>query len=283
MRTRDFSRAFTLLILFCFCSCAKAQTSEADFTRQMAERFRAALPGRTVEITEPLQLRVGLSPDPATVNLGRVFNYCASATAEECTASIDRFVTASAEGLTHVDAPITREQLRLLVRNVEYCQDLREGGSADRPGPVIRPFVPGLCTILMADFPTNMRSVAENELGRLGLELEAAWTLAERQTLAELPSPNQLEGLQDSIVAVTDHDYLTSLMLNAEGWRAAATAQGELLVAVPASNAMIVARRANVTDLEGFRAEVRRHMESAERGVSPNIYRWTQAGWVLLE
>ena len=147
----------------------------------------------------------------------------------------------------------------------------------------MRPFVSGLCIILMGDYPTTMRSVTEDQLAPLGLTADAAWALAERQTLADLPRPDRLEGIHDTVVAVTGYDYVTSLMLNAEGWRAAAAAEGELVVAVPDSGSMIVVRRANLADLVRFRAIVRDQMETAERGVSPNLYHWTAQGWALLE
>ena len=284
MRVRDFGRACLLLCaLFWFAGPARAQTREADFTRQMAERFRAAFPGREVDITEPLQLRIALTPDPALVNVGRLYNFCASAPAPECEASIDRFVASAVDGLSDLAAPIAREQLRLLVRNIEYCDSLRPAGASEQPAIIIRPFVPGLCTLLMADFPTTMRGVTAEEVRGMNLEPDAAWALAERQTLADLPRPSELEGLRDSIVAVTDFDYVTSLMLDLDGWRVAADEQGELVVAVPASNMIIVSRRANLTDLPSFRAAVREQMDTAERGVSPNLYRWTPAGWAPLE
>jgi hypothetical protein len=76
---------------------------------------------------------------------------------------------------------------------------------------------------------------------------------------------------------------VTSLILNREGWQAVAAAEGELAVAVPDRGSMIVARRANLADLAGFRATVREQMETTERGVSPNVYHWTAEGWALLQ
>lgn len=284
MRVRDILPAFLLaLLLLCPGASAQAQTGEADFTRQMAERFRTAFPGHSVEVTEPLQLRIGLTPEPITVNVGRLYNFCASATAQDCESTINHFVAGSVEGFTRLGTPITGAQLRLLVRNIEYCSDLRQAQPPGQPGPIIHPFVPGLCTILMADFPTSMRSVTVAQLQAMGLEPDDAWALAERQTLATLPRPEALEELHDGVALLTGYDYLTSLMLNADGWRAAAAREGELLVAIPASNEMIVVRRANVRDLDNLRSAVRDDMHTAERGISPNIYRWTATGWALLE
>jgi hypothetical protein len=271
-------------VLFCLNDPAHARPSEAAFTSQMADRFRAALPGHAVEITsEPLQLRIAATPDPFLVNVGRVFNYCENAEAQDCAESIDRLIAGSIEGVLHPTPPVTRAQLRLLVRNIEYCDAIGDVASGDVDGPITRPFLPGLCMLLMADYPTTMRSVTPHELLGLGLAPDAAWTLAEHQTLAGLPRPERLEGLHDTIVAVSGYDYVTSLMLNADGWRAAAAAQGELVVAVPDSGTMIVVRRVNLADLPRFRATVREDMETAERGISPNIYHWTTEGWALLE
>lgn len=284
MRSRIAQSFLLLLGIAGVTGLAPAPPSEAEFTRQMAERFRAALPGRDVEITEPLQFRIRAEPEPLTINVGRVFNFCAHATADECRDSIDRFVASTADALSNAAAQITRAQLRLLVRNTEYCDYAAAAGtSGNLRRPVTRNVAPGLCVILMADFPTTMRSVPAEDLRRLGLDADAAWALAERQTLADLPHPEAIEGLRGGIAVVTGFDYVTSLLLNREGWRAATAAQGELIVAVPASDTLVVARRAALGDLAGFRAAVRQHFETAERGVSPNLYHWTAAGWALLE
>src|SRR3954465_11099930 len=76
MRIGFLGRAFVLLLfLICLNDRAQARPSEAAFTRRMADRLRAALPGHAVEITsEPMQIRVAATPDPLIVNVGRVFN-----------------------------------------------------------------------------------------------------------------------------------------------------------------------------------------------------------------
>jgi hypothetical protein len=181
-------------------------------------------------------------------------------------------------------APLTRAQLRVAVRSTDFCDHLATL-EAERPGqrPLTRPGpAAGLCTVLMADYPNRMRTVPGEDLPALELDAAAAWALAERQTLAALPAPESLEGLDRSLVVVTDMDYVPSLILAGEGWRRAA-AGGELLLAVPTDGFAVVARRANVPDLAQFRAAVRENFETGERGISPHIYRWTAGGWVVAE
>jgi hypothetical protein len=169
------NRLALLFALFVLATPALAQTTEADFTRAMAERFRAALPNRAVEIPAPLQLRISNEGDPAEVNVGRLFNYCASSTPAECDSALDHFVAAMAEGLETLDAPITREQLRVAVRPTEYCDSLRPSAGSAAPATLVRPFGSDLCSVLMADYPTRMRGVIDEDLRALGLEPEAAW------------------------------------------------------------------------------------------------------------
>jgi len=284
MIVRTVFRSLALVLAFlCLAAPASAQTSEAEFTAQMAERFRAAFVGRTVEVTEPLQLRVNLTPEPALVNVGRLYNFCASASADECERSVARFVSTSVEGLSDLNSPIAREQLRIVVRPTEYCDSIRPDGARDQPGPLLRPFIPGLCEVLMVDFPTRMRSANVEELRDLGLEPDAAWALALRQTLADLPDPPTLEGLGEGVILVSGFDYATSLMLDADGWRAAAAAYGDLVVAVPASDSVVVARRANLGEVADFQGVVFRQFETAERGITPTLYRWSPAGFVPLD
>ena len=147
-----------------------------------------------------------------------------------------------------------------------------------------RPFVAPLCLVLMVDYPTQMRGVRTEDLTGLGLAADAAWALAERQTLADLPEPDRLDSIDESLVAVTEYDYVTSLLLNGEGWRrAAAAVGGDLIVAVPSDQYLIVARRDVISDMAGLRRSTREAFDTAERGISPLVYRWTDSGWVPLD
>jgi hypothetical protein len=279
-------RAALLLAALTLAAPAAAQAKyEAAFTRDMAARFGAALPGRTLTITGALEISAGETEDyeSLTINVGRIFNFCATATPQECEASRTHYVAEVAGALTEQTAPITREQLRVIVRHTDFCRDLER---TDRPQllQAIHRAVPapGLCAVLMADYPTRMRSVGEEDLAALGLDPGAAWALAVQQTLAGLPDPGAIELTGGNLVAITEMDYVPSLLLAGDGWRRLARG-GEIVVAVPSDGLMLVSRRAVLQPIEGFRTAVREDFETAERGISPLLYRWTEAGWVVVE
>jgi len=265
---------------------AAARETEESFTQRMAARFRAALPGYPVRITAPLALimtRPGVT-EPTRIFVGRIWNFCQSATAEECEASVAHFVSVMRSSITATETPFTRAQLRVVVRHDDYCAALVQMGQGRTEAQriVLRPFPPDLCEVVMVDYPDRMRGLNGADLTPLGLTAAEAWALAERQTLANLPEPRTLEGLNGGqLVALTDFEYIPSMLVNREGWRAAA-AGGPLIVAVPADNLMIVVRESAITDMASFRQLTRRAFQEAERQISDRVYRWTDAGWAIV-
>ena len=273
------------LLALAWTNPAMATPDETAFTRDMAERFRAAMPNGEVQVTAPLQLRVGGDSDGTQVNLGRIHNFCVHAEAPDCEALMARFVATMAEAAADQDL-IGAEQLRVAVRHTDFCDHMeREIGVSDSSVRLLtRPVAPQLCAVLMIDYPTRMRGLNARDLQTLGLEADSAWALAERQTFADLPQPDALEGLADNLIAVTDSDYVPSLLLIVEGWRrAAAAVGGEIVVAVPSDGLLVATRRTTITDLPGFQAVTRENFATAERGISPLVYRWEGSAWVVEE
>lgn len=264
---------------------AAARESEEAFTARMAQRLRAALPGREVRITGQLEISVAQREgEPAQIFVGRIWNFCRTAEAAECEASATRLIETVARISTETVTPITRAQLRVAVRARAYCTELaRLGRDATEAQRVMtREMPPDLCAVLMVDYPDRIRGLPAGDLVPLGLTAEAAWQLAESQTIAALPQPSALGQLDRGMIAVTDFDYIPSLLLNREGWRTLAAAHGELLVAVPSNSMMIVALAASVPDLAGFRRATREAFDTAERQISDSVYRWTEQGWVVV-
>lgn len=273
-------------LVFAWAAPAAARETEAAFTQRMAERFRAAMPGYQVRITAPLEMEMTRpgQTEPAQVFVGRIWNYCQSASAEDCEASVARFVGVLRSSSAETTAPVTRAQLRVVVRHPDYCASLARL-TQDRPSEdhfLYRPFAPDLCEAVVVDYPDRMATLTSGEMERLGLGADEAWALAERQTISHLPEPLNLEGLaQGQLVALAGFDYIPSMLINREGWRAAAAA-GPLVAAIPSDGLMVVVREATITDMAGFRQTTRQAFQEAERQISDQIYRWTDAGWVIV-
>lgn len=261
-----------------FAAAAAAPPDPAALTRELADRIGREMPGAEIHVTEPLTLEVRAprSDSPATVYLDRVWAVCRQDDAEACESSKARYIAAILETLAD-HPPVARTQLREMVRSQDYCTDVgRNFGEASDP-LLTRPAPGGLCAVLVADYPNSMALLKRGDLVPLGLVEDDAWRLAERQTLSNLPAPSSLD-IRNGFIIIAGLDYIPSLILATDGWRALAQAQGDLVMAIPSDATMFVARAADV-DATHVKRVVGQDFASAERGISPHLYRWTATGW----
>jgi hypothetical protein len=260
------------------------------FTQKMADRFRAAAPaGAEVRITGPLELSLrsgAAGSEPYVIGIGGIWRGCVREPAG-CEAATSHFIAQTLLVATEAaPPPFTRAHLRLAVRGRPYCEAIGQAAAnhgGDANSLLMRDMAPDLCMIVMVEYAERRRGLNVSDLGPLGLSAEEAWRTAQAQTLGDLPRPGTLEGLESGrILALSDTEYAPSLLLDAEGWRAIAASRGGVIVAVPADNLLVVAHP-QVTDLAGLKRSIREAFEAADRGVSPNLYRWTAQGWSVVE
>ncbi len=145
------------------------------------------------------------------------------------------------------------------------------------------PYAEGLELILVADQPTTSKPWMQRDLNLYKVTQDEIMALGRRQVLAILPSLPPAEAVAGGVVMVPKMDYLASLML-ADGWDDLhAALGGNLLVAVPSDDVLIVAdggfadRRVK---LPGF---VKAQFDDANRSVSPLVYRRQGGAWVAVE
>jgi hypothetical protein len=268
-----------ILPFFSVAAAASGAPSQDSVTRDVAARIRTAAPGHEVRIVGPLTIEVARSGlnEPLSINVDRVWNVCRQGSPQDCVQSAENFVRAIPDLLGEMPA-LTRERLRETVRSEEYCREVRRG-FGDRGQTVLTRAAPaGLCAMLVADSPNSVRLLTTEDLETLQMSPDEAWQLAERQTLAILPRPTDFD-VGRQYVMVTGQDYLPSLILATDGWRSLAAAQGDIMLAVPADGRIIVLRAIEGADLRQLQSLVAEDFRTAERGISPHILRWTEAGW----
>ena len=177
--------------------------------------------------------------------------------------------------------------LRLVVReagSTAYRNQIlvEQGANAD---DVIftRPFAKGLELILVADQPTTSKPWMLRDLKLYKVTQDEIMALGRRQVLAILPLLPPAEAVAGGVVMVPKMDYLASLIL-ADGWDALdAALGGNLLVAVPSDDVLIVAD-ARAADIGAkLPAFVKAQFDDANRSVSPLVYRRQGGAWVTAE
>jgi hypothetical protein len=252
------------------------------FTEEIAARIAKGAPKAHVTIAGPLTLKIKGGPKGEDqINLDRIQAFCATNSAEDCEATKTQFVTGAVEAAT-ADYTITRERLRVVVRSVDYARMVQDTLGKDGGTLVTRPVGDGLVAMLAADFPNTLSLVPARDLAPLHLSEAEAFELGRRNVLAHLPKLPTAADLKQRVIMFNGEDYDASLIL-ADGWgQLAHDTDGKLFMTVASDNDLVVgvaddeqARRLRAVAAEGFRA--------AERGISPEVYRWSERGWIAVK
>jgi len=250
-----------------------------QLTEEMAARIAEVAHGVKMAIEGPLMLRVVGGPqDGGQINLDRIADYCAVNLAEDSEKAKAAFVESAAEWATS-DYGVTRDSLRVVVRAADYAEAVQEvmveGGNV----PVLRLIGEGLVALLAADQPKAVSIVALADLEPLGLAESEAWEIGRRNVLSMLPELPEKAELERDWIEFGGQDYCASLLI-AEGWKnLAEQTNGKLFITVAADN-LVVAGLVDEGDvLRKLRLAVEEDFECAERGISPNVFRWSDKGW----
>ena len=266
---------------------AEAVRNEDAFTGFVVGRLQEKLPDRPVRIVGRLSAEVGDKGGVSyQVNFDRIWNFCRRA-GGQCRAEVDQYVSGTASSIAArvgvESQQIDRAALRIIVRPEAMVTQLREVGGADPAGrPVARHFVGGLWAVVALDYPKAIAPLTRRNLERLGITadeaLDAGWrnTAATQRPLASViqpPMPGKFGYLRDG-------DYEPSRMYDHAGWAEIANAMpGGLIVAVPARNLLLYGGGPSRQRVDALRMLAHELGRRSTAPLSPEVFRWTPAGW----
>ena len=275
--------AFILFLLPSAGLAAGIPLDEPGFTKALAKAFRAALPGYKVAVHGPLALTVR-APDGTShqAGLGTVYDFCRR-NPENCEAAVESHVAQMSDTFARKEAQPDRQLLRAAIRPANYVDAIRKV-YAGKEEPPVAPFMGDLWIVCVFDMPEAISVLKPGDLAKLGLSREAALALATKNDAA-LFAPVEQAGqpMPDAPVGlVATNAYESSRLLLPEGWAAlAARNGGQLLVAAPGTDVMIYADARRPNALKIMREQVALVAARATRPLSPTIFRWTPAGWIV--
>ncbi len=105
-------------------ACAASDGDPESFAADMRKRLAVQMTGASVtaDPEDPLSAKVtGGEWEDASVNFHRIFQYCQSASAEDCAASKKEFI----EKISKKPPALTKASLRLIVRDAQYLEYAR--------------------------------------------------------------------------------------------------------------------------------------------------------------
>jgi hypothetical protein len=148
-------------------------SDKTGFTEYVANRLRSEVGDSNVVVEGTLTLKLG----GLQANLDRSYGFCEH-NASGCPMEISTFVRGIAEAYRAQNAPITRDNIRVVVRTIQYVQGIQNYLKPGAPTLLPTPFVEGLVLVPVLDSPTSFRFLNTEDLKKLGLSEQGAQQLA---------------------------------------------------------------------------------------------------------
>jgi hypothetical protein len=248
------------------------------FTAALADRFASELPDAKVKVRGPLVLAVTIGGETTQLPLDNAWEFCGR-DRRKCAKFIKEFVTARAAMLTDPSTPVKATDVRAIVRDQIYIDEMRraQAGKPDSAG-IVRPLVGRLWLICVIDHPNGVSTMGQHDLVALGLsEDQAIRNLS--ATLKLLVADTKILPKWGVKMAAGDF-YEASRMLLHDDWAAMSkAAHGNLMVAVPETHILIYGDGGLNGDRAALRAVAEAYATQAPKPISPALYHWTETGW----
>ncbi|MGE0830446.1 MAG: hypothetical protein AB7O04_13995 [Hyphomonadaceae bacterium] len=272
-----------LLIFLCALAAVApgyADAQDASIAQRVATEIQNVLPGALVAVPDPNGLDITFGGQTRSVGIGSVHMACAQGV-PNCNAAIHTYAQRAASYMLET-APVLPDQLRIVVRTRSYLDGMAvQMGSTD--GFVAEPLAGDLVSVCYRDLPRGRRPISPRDLVTLQLDQTTALSMCKtnsNRSLAPLASLwNELP--EQGIGVIRNGDDVTGYLSATENWQALAEQLGGLIVAVPSIDALLYARGSNVIDADAIATLAREIHAQAAVPVSPQVFRWTDRGWVV--
>lgn len=258
------------------------------FTNYVAGAFKAALPDYQVNVAGRLTVGITRSgaKDGMQANLDRMFDFCAR-DARNCPQMLRQFIVQFAGAVKNANAPIDAAMLRLVVRPKAYIDGLhKQLGEARAAEMAVENLPGGLTAVCYLDFPTAARPAMAADFAKLGLTKEDALGKA-RENLAKVLG-SLADGVKDlsgrSIGTLSGNYYESSWFALHEAWSEVSDRfGGELIVAVPAADIVLYARRTDRASVDALRSLAAGTARRSDRPISNAVFHWSKENWEPVE
>jgi uncharacterized protein YtpQ (UPF0354 family) len=255
---------------------------QRDFTRSYAERLQVALPAATVAVQGDLEVR--WTPPSGSVHTSFLDNawkeYAADPAALEQV--MERMVGAAREIAEATGRVVDRRRVVPVIKDRGWLEErrraLRAGGAGDvsRVDEVSEDYNGALTIFYAEDRERGIAYLTADELARAGLKRAELRALAVRN-LKGLLSAIELEGGNGLYMITAGGDYEASLILVDDLWTGESIApkvKGEVVIAVPARDLVLVTGSQDPAGLQKLRDLARKVMKEGTYTLTDQLFVW---------
>jgi uncharacterized protein YtpQ (UPF0354 family) len=250
------------------------------FTEYVAGQLRLEVGNAAVAVKGPLTLSIGY----LQANLDRIYAYC-KRDAAGCAQQISTYVKGVAQ--VHKDGlePPTKDAVRIIVRTRAYVTASQAALPKQAPKRQLRELAGELVVLPAIDMPRTVRVLNEKDGQTLGLSTNEVFTLGFSNVrkrlkplmeVAKVVQPGQIGHISGDV-------YNSSRLALHESWAPLVKAQGgQLVVAVPTTDAVLYVGDNTSVGINALRAFVTTVLARAPNPLSKELFRWTANGWEVV-
>jgi uncharacterized protein YtpQ (UPF0354 family) len=275
-----------LCLALAFSPATHAALSPEAFTQEYVSVLRAALPGFKVEAVGHLEVRVrdAKGGEVSTAYLDNAFNqYLADPDSRQ--EIIERHVSGIAE-INGEDTPLRAEQIVPIVKVRGWIDDMRQAsikaGRDKPPEQVFEALNDVLVVVYAEDTPRNINYFPVESLGAAGLKREQLRELAVTN-LRRLLTQIEIHSGPEYSMITAGGNYEASLLLFEEFWQGdnKLKVDGEIVVAVPARDLLLVTGSRNAGGIRKLREIAQEVFESGTYTLTPELFVHRKGRFVL--
>jgi len=244
------------------------------------ERLRKALPGATITIAAPLHVRIrpaGQEEQSAFLDNG--WNRYQRAP-EELEDILEDYVGNAVESARSVERPLDRRRVVPVIKDRAWLEEsqqaLRARGTKDpsRLAPVHEDYNGELTILYAEDREKGIAYLTDEVLAKAGLKRAELRALAVKNLAALIPAIEAHE-LQGTFMITAGGDYEASLLLLDDLWTGqyvAPKVKGEVVVAIPARDILLVAGSEDAAGLSLIQGYARKVHAEASYALTPQLF-----------
>lgn len=265
---------------------AIAQVSPGEFTDRFVQALESSDPGVTTDVSEPLKLTAAnAAGQEVIVYLDNAYDLYVQDT-DQLDSILERYVASLAETMAASEAPpLSVADIVPVVKDSAWLAEVMAAASADmdtEPAEYYQAsFVEGLSIIYAEDTPTNIRYIEKASIADIGVDIASIPATAIVNLLTKLPDIT-VEGGDGLYMIIADGNYEASLLLVDEIWSSENfDVAGDIVVAVPARDVLLVSGTENGEQLEQLIAIAKQVYSESPYNLTPNLYVRQDGRWRL--
>jgi uncharacterized protein YtpQ (UPF0354 family) len=256
--------------------CSKSNVvSPAQFTHEFAEALRQAKPDLKIAAVRDLELSITTSDGrPSTSFLNNAYDLYKQNPQAKADV-INRFVASGLETIDGIRGGVDRTHIVPVIKDrpwlAETRQTLLSRGAKELPEQLYEDFSPDLVILYAEDSPKNIRYLGPRDLELAKIDRKGLRTLACGNLMRLLPKIER-HGSNGLYMITAGGDYEASLLLLDTIWTdIQKDVQGEVVVAIPTRDLLLVTGSQSPQGLEKMKQAVQRASNGSYR-LTPKLF-----------